>query len=243
MTSPRIFVGTLECGEAEFEECRAAIQGQLGVIVTHMVISNQPELEAHNQLWSAWATHKHDHDLMVKVDADTVLSRPTALKEISDLFDDPAVTGAQILLHDYFTDQLIAGLNAFSPVVEFKHSKSRLYADHADSNHGVVLKGDVVSHLAPIGWHCVAPHPRQAFHYGLHRELKKQRDVIRRCARAWLKNRDDARSWALIGAMAAGWRLRRHFDYGDKRFETAFQKFEAKGERESIVEDYAKTLV
>lgn len=240
---PRIFVGTLACNEAEFSACCQSISEQQDVEVTHHVIANQPEFEAHNQLWKAWANAKPTHDLMVKIDADTVLSRPTALAEIVALFENPAVTGAQILLHDYFTDRPIAGLNAFSPAVVFKQASARLFADHADSNHNIVLKGDAVAHLAPIGWHCTNPHPRQAFHYGLHRALKKQHDVIKQCATAWLSKQDDARSWALAGAMTAGWRMRGHFDYLNERFEKAFLKFESNPHRLSDIQNYATSLI
>jgi hypothetical protein len=241
--SPRIFVGTLACGEAEFDDCCKSIATQQDVEVTHRVIANQPEFEAHNMLWEAWDQAKAASDLFVKVDADTVLSRPTALSEIYELFANPTVTGAQILLHDYFTNRLIAGLNAFSPSVKFRQSSHRLFADHADSNHQVVLKGDVVAHLAPIGWHCTHPHPRQAFHFGLHRALKKQKDVIKQCARVWLEKRDAPRSWALTGAIAAGWRLRSHFDYGDKRFEASFSRYATDAMRLDAVETFARSVV
>jgi len=241
--SPRIFVGTLACGEAEFNDCCRAIATQKDVETTHHVITDQPELEAHNQLWKAWGRAKAVCDLFVKIDADTVLSRSTALAEIAALFSNPAVTGAQILLHDYFTDRLIAGLNAFSPAVVFRKSSRRLFADHADFNHQVVLKGDAVAHLAPIGWHCTCPHPRQAFHFGLHRALKKQKDVIKQCAIVWLEKRDAPRSWALTGAIAAGWRLRSHFDYGDKRFEAAFSRYTSNEMRLEAVETFAQSVV
>jgi hypothetical protein len=214
----------------------------VGVDITHHVIAHQPEFEAHNQLWAAWASAKAEHQLLVKVDADTVLSRPSALAEIHALFANPAVTGAQILLHDYFTDRLIAGLNAFSPAVRFKQASSRLFADHADSNHNVVLKGEAVAHLAPIGWHCIAPHPQQAFHFGLHRALKKQHEVIKRCAQVWLMKRDMPRSWAITGAMAAGWRLRKHFDYGDQRFQMAFDRYHTDEMRLAEVEAFALSI-
>lgn len=243
MNPPRIFVGTLECGEAEFDDCCTAIRSQTDVHVVHHVVSNQPEHEAHGRLWNAWTQAKDDFDLFVKVDADTVLCRRTALAEIAHLFSDPDVTGVQIQLHDYFTDQLISGLNAFSPAVAFRQASSRLFADHADFNHKRVLKGSLVAHLAPIGWHCRNPHPRQAFHFGLHRALKKQQDILGRCARAWLGNRDEPRSWALLGAMAAGWRLRKHFDYGDARFEQAFERYRGDAMREAAVEKFALSLI
>lgn len=243
MPHPRIFVGTLACGEAELADCRQAVASQTGVAVTHVVIENLPELEAHNALWDAWDSHKVSCDLFVKIDADTVLARDTALAEVAALFADPEVTGAQILLHDYFTDRLIAGMNAFSPAVVFKRGTDKLYTDRVDSNHKRVLKGEPVAHLAPIGWHCLHPHPRQAFHFGLHRALKKQRDVIQRCAEVWLQQRDEARGWALAGAKAAGWRLRKEFDYADQRFEKAFLDCQSNPGHVTDLERYARKLI
>jgi hypothetical protein len=97
-----------------------------------------------------------------------------------------------------------------------------------------------VRHLAPIGWHCRSPHPRQAFHYGLHRALKKQNDVISRVAAVWLDQRDEARGWALAGAMSAGWRLRKAFDYGEARFEAAFARLADPQARGSRIESFAR---
>ena len=238
---PRIFVGTLACGEAERAECLAAVAAQTGVSITHTVIENLPELEAHNALWDAWELAKARHDLFVKIDADTVLTRPTALEEITALFTDEAVTGAQILLHDFFTDGLIAGLNAFSRAVTFRRATDRLWTDRVDGGHRVVLKGEPVRHLAPIGWHCRAPHPHQAFHFGLHRALKKQEAMIARCAEVWLVERDEARAWALVGAMSVG-QLRHHVDYGDARFRAAVRALVEETDRLDRVERFARQI-
>lgn len=235
---PRIFVGTLACGEAEREECLAAVAAQTGVSVTQAVVENLPELEAHNALWDAWEAAKASQDLFVKIDADTVLARPTALAEIAALFSDEAVTGAQILLHDFFTEQLIPGLNAFSRAVIFRRATDRLWTDRVDGGHRLVLKGESVRHLAPIGWHCRMPHPRQAFHFGLHRALKKQEAMIARCAEVWLVEHDEARAWALAGAMSARW-LQHHVDYGDDRFQAAFRALADDAERSHRVERFA----
>jgi hypothetical protein len=238
---PRIFVGTLACGEAERAECVAAVAAQTGVSVTHTIIENLPELEAHNALWDAWEAVKTRHDLFVKVDADTVLVRPTALEDVAALFTDEEVTGAQILLHDFFTDQLIAGLNAFSRAVTFRRATDRLWTDRVDGGHRRVLKGDPVRHLAPIGWHCRAPHPHQAFHFGLHRALKRQQAMIARCAEVWLVERDEARAWALVGAMSAE-RLRHHVDYGDAEFRAAVQAIAEETDVRDRVEGFARQI-
>ena len=239
---PRIFVGTLASGEAELEACCEAVRMQSGVAVTHSVIENLPELEAHNALWDAWDKARDQHDLFVKIDGDTILGRPTALVEIAALFARNDVTGAQILLHDYFTDRLIAGLNSFSKQVIFRRGTDRLFTDRVDMNHRIVLKGVEVQHLAPIGWHCRYPHPRQSFHFGLHRALKKQRDVIARCAEVWSRERDAARSWALTGAMAAGWKMRKEFDYSSRRFEVSFSDYEGSPDRLQKLEEFVRKL-
>ncbi|OIN85852.1 MAG: hypothetical protein AUJ12_07910 [Alphaproteobacteria bacterium CG1_02_46_17] len=232
---PRIFVGTLACGEAEFDECCQAIQNQKNVLVTHHVIRDQPEYEAHNMLWQAWNDQKGSHDLFVKIDADTVLMRDTALADIVALFQNPDVTGAQILMQDYFTDDLIAGLNAFSTAVVFRKSKRKLFADHADTGHKMVLKGDVVRHLAPIAWHGKNPTARQAFHFGFHRQMKRQKQVLRRVAIAWLKHRDAARGWALAGAASVKWWNFGGRGYAAKNFAKSFLSLEDTRLREGAV--------
>ncbi len=235
---PRIFVGTLGSGESEFASCCAAIAAQTGVIFTHHIIENQPEFEAHNMLWAAWNENKSTHDLFVKVDADTILNRNTALCEIADLFKDERVTGAQILIHDYFTDHLISGLNAFSPRVVFKNAKRKLFADHADTGHDIVLKGDVVKHLAPIAWHGHNPSPRQSFHFGLHRQLKGQSDILKKTAEAWLKYQDESREWALAGAASARWWMIGAVHYKTSVFEKSFLKMQNDVIRHKIIQRF-----
>ena len=179
---PKVFVGTMYCGESEFEECCDSINSQIGVKINHIIIKNKNEYDAHNLLWKEWSDSKKDYDIFIKIDADTIILRKTAFLEILDLFSNKKVTGVQILLHDYFTDSLIPGLNSFSNKVVFKKSKKRLFADHSDSNHEKVLKEKCVEHLAPIGLHCKKPHDRQSFHYGLHRKLKGQEEVLKVCS-------------------------------------------------------------
>ncbi|MGE4338578.1 MAG: hypothetical protein AB7E55_21740 [Pigmentiphaga sp.] len=243
MTQPRIFVGTMASGEAELDACRAAVKAQRGVVVHHHEIHGLRELEAHHALWDAWNAAKADFDLFAKIDADTILVDDTALERVYALFAaDPQVTGAQILVHDYFTDGLIAGLNFFHPQVVFRHTTNRLRPDVVDTNHGRQLKHEAVAHLAPIAWHCRNPYPLQAFHYGLHRALKSQTDNLRLVAVAWLRDRDDARGWALTGAMTASFWMRRHFDYDDARFHAAFARWEGDRRRSGKIEAYAGTL-
>jgi len=223
---PRIFVGTMYTQEGEFEGCLKQIRAQQDVVVAHVIIANMREKEAHNALWHAWRHQGSSHDLFVKVDADTILASPHTLRLIWEQFNNnPRVTGLQAPLHDYMTDGLINGLNAFSTKVVFNDTQDELYCDRqVDTNHDVVLREkDLPSTLIPAGFHCWNSTDSQAFHYGLHRMLKGQRTTIDKVRMAWNRDHDRPRAWALIGAkMADQFTINRQFNYNDPTFKTAF---------------------
>lgn len=239
----KVFVGTLESGEAEFDLSKKLILEQAGVAVSHKVISNMQEFDAHQTLWREWESSKTEFDLFVKVDADTILARPTVLFEIAELFDDPEVSGIQIPLYDYFSCSLIAGLNAFSKNVRFVKPRHKLFADHSDTNHSRILKGSEVEHLAPAGFHCSNPSPRQSFHYGFRRALKKQDKILQMCANAWINTRDEARLWALAGAFSSRWWHKFiGFGYDNNCFERAISRYMRDPKLFKEVEAYAFTI-
>lgn len=241
----RVFVGTLECGEAEFELCRQRIACQEGVVVEHVVFSNLPELEAHQRLFETWNLRRQEFDLFVKVDADTVLVDERALFRLWELFTtDPEVTAVQAGLHDYFTDDMIAGLNCFSPEVSFSRPTHQVYCDRMEEiGHRRTLKPDDTLALYPIAHHCLFPHPRQAFHYGYRRWLKGQTEVIAKAADAFerLDGQDpgddgtaergreqegDGRFWALAGACAAFWEPLEEASYDSTAFSALWRRVE-----------------
>lgn len=229
---PRIFVGTMYTQEGEFKDCVARIEAQENVKVSHIVISNLKEKEAHNALWKAWRDVKDVHDLFVKIDADTVLASTTTLADIYAQFAaDKRVTGLQAPLYDYMTDSLINGLNVFSPQVVFNDTNDELYCDRkVDEGHDIVLRErDLPESLIPAGFHCFDPTDRQAFHYGLHRMLKGQTVTLDKVFNAWVRDRDRARLFALVGAhMSPRFVENKKFNYEDVEFETAFSEAETR---------------
>lgn len=243
LSRKRVFVGTLASGEAELQDCIKAISAQEGVQVTHSIIEGLPELEAHNELWRRWDAAKDEHDVMVKIDADTILLRPTALEEVTALFASPKAHAVQIPLHDHLTGRLINGLNAYSPACLIRPSADRLYTDRIIVNRDNLVSGDAVRHLTPIGIHSPSPHPRQAFHYGLHRAMKQQWDVIGDVATLWKEKRDDARGWALLGARAAIRGFGGSFDYGARSFELAFEQLSANAHREQLIDAFVRKFL
>lgn len=240
MTTPSVFVGTMFCGEGDFDECCKAITGQRGIAVTHVVIANQPEKEAHNLLWQAWRDAQSTHDVFVKVDADTVLRSPDTLRLIYDQFaGDPRVTGLQAPLHDYMTDGHINGLNAFSPRVTFNDTRDDLYCDRAvDTGHELVLREKLLPlDLVPAGNHCHFASDLQSFHYGVHRMLKGQVGTMDRVFNAWKRHRDRTRLFALVGAhMANRFVGNRRYNYTDQLLKEAYD--EAVVRYNELVEHY-----
>ena len=236
---PKVFVGTMFCGEGDFDECRRAINDQRGVSITHVIIAHRPEKEAHNSLWQAWRDVKADHDIFVKIDADTVLRSPDTLRLISDQFTDPRVTGLQAPLHDYMTDGHINGLNAFSPRVVFNDTRDDLYCDRAvDTGHDLVLREKLLPlDLIPAGNHCHFASEVQSFHYGVHRMLKGQTVTMDRVFNAWSRHRDRVRLFALVGAhMANRFANDRRYNYSDPELKAAYE--EAVARYDELVKHY-----
>ncbi len=229
MTSiPRIFVVTLFCGEGDFEASTKAIHEQQGVDVTHHIIKGLNEKDAHNSMFASWRNARSNHDLFVKIDADTVLFSDKTLSIIWEQFQkNNRVTGMQAPLMDYMTDGLINGLNVCNSKVFFEDTKDELYCDRVkEVGQDIVLRqADLPASLIPAGWHCRYANEKQAFHFGLHRMLKNQREVINKVHAAWLQNNDKIRAYALIGAdMSQRFAAHRRFSYIDDEFIAAFEE-------------------
>lgn len=222
MNTPRIFVGTLCCGEGDYDDCVNSVLRQSNVIVEHVIIRDLPEQEAHNELYVLWTLIKQSFDAFVKVDADTVLAHDNVLASYANMLSDNSrVTGIQAPLHDYFTDDMINGLNCYTPSVVFSSSPV-LYCDRTDTNHDIVLKAkDVVSELKPAGYHCHKASDVQAFHFGYHRGLKNQHDVMNRVILAWQKHKDHKRALAIAGFNAAK-TCTHNADYSSVEFKEMF---------------------
>lgn len=222
---PRIFVGTLYVCEGDYLECSRIIKAQKDVHVTHHIVVGMQEKAAHNALWDAWNSAKFDHDLFIKVDADTVVRDETTFSKIWSLFDaEPRLTGIQAPLHDYMTDDLIFGLNVSSPKVIYAPSLNGLYCDRGvDSGHDVVFRTDKLPpELVPAGYHCHYSTEMQAFHYGVHRSLKNQHDTMAKVRKAWKKSKDRVRGFALFGEAMASQFSNENHNYEDLFFQHSF---------------------
>ena len=82
----KFLVLTLYCGEGEFEDCKSSVQKQKGVDVEQVIFSNMGNVEAHEALYRRIMEERDKFDLFIKLDADMVLARDTALDEIAGYF-------------------------------------------------------------------------------------------------------------------------------------------------------------
>lgn len=223
--TPLVFVGTMWCGETDYDRCCDAILNQKNVLLRHSVIQNRPEKDAHNELWNEWRSVQSTFNMFVKVDADTVLAHDNVLFEFWKMMqDNPRITGIQAPLFDYFTDSYINGLNCFGQKVTFLGTRDQLYCDrHVDVDHDIVIKShEVPEKLKPAGFHCHYASHEQAFHFGLHRALKNQTTTIQLVHSAWKRYRDANRAYALLGANLAPEFRTGEFNYTDDKFKSAF---------------------
>ena len=230
----KVLIGTLYSGENEFEECQAAIRSQVGVNFEQLIIRNKPELEAHRLLFTMFLERANEFELLVKVDADTVLGSPQLISRIAQRFrDEPNLEVLSIALKDFFTGALINGLVTFRNSVRWNFEKDTVFPDiplldpdryHYDQ-----------SDLAPAGMHSPNPSALQAFHYGVHRGLKSIQKIhstthwglLNLVWKNFLKTQDRRIGFASLGAelVYAGVFNRADQNYTVPRMEEVFQKY------------------
>ncbi len=168
----KLLVGTLYCGENEYEECVNAIRAQTFQNFDHITFENLPELEAHYSLYGHFLEHADQYDLLIKIDADVVLNSEDLFEGIFKKFtDNPWLEVMNIGVDDFFTGEMIAaGIQVYRNTVRWDFSKDTVFPDVPimDPERYMYDKTD----LAPAAVHCKNPSPYQAFHYGVHRGLK-----------------------------------------------------------------------
>lgn len=167
----KFLVGTMYCGENEFEDCVRSIEGQTGVEVEHFVVRDLPNKEAHDTLYRRFMDGADRCDVFVKVDADMVLVRDDLFDRIAAKFDAlPKLKDLEIAVLDFFSDRLMPGMHAFRSTVTWQRNEESLFVDYNTFEPDERLRDD--TELAPAARHCTNPSPFHAFHFGIHRALK-----------------------------------------------------------------------
>ena len=167
----KFLVLTLYCGEGEFERCKSSVQKQKGVDVQQVIFSNMGNVEAHEALYRRIMEERDNFDLFIKLDADMVLSRDTALDEIADYFRREIELDHLVLpVFDWPSRQQVQGITVFGRRVRWAFPLNPL---SPDSNPIRVGKKRVIPTLATeLVRHMQAPTREQCYLYGFHKGLK-----------------------------------------------------------------------
>jgi hypothetical protein len=238
----KLLIGTLFSGENEFDECLAAITKQTYKKFDHLIIKNLPELEAHNKLYQTFINQKDEYELLIKIDADTVLISEQLFKNIVEKFSqNPDLEILNIGVQDFFTDEMIAaGIQIYRNTVRWDFNKDTLFPDIPimKKNSHQFDKTD----LAPAAIHCKNPSIEQSFHYGVHRGLKSiQKDystthwaLLQKVWENFLRTGEKRIGLAVLGAelVYAGIFTREDQNYTNPKMDTVLKNYQMMNSRE-----------
>lgn len=224
----KFFVGTLYSGENEFEECVTSIQNQSYKKFEHFVFRKLPNREAHHTLFKSFKNKINEFDLLVKVDADMVICSNDLFAQIAKkMVENPDIDVLSIAVSDFFTGDLINGLNAYRNTVEWDFDKETMFVDIPEVSKAQSLFD--TSELAPAAIHCKNPSKFQAFHYGVHRGFKSIQKtystthwaMLEKVWRNFLKTGDVRIGLAVLGAelVYAGKFTKEDVDYTNPKVE------------------------
>ena len=164
----KIYVGILYSGENEFDACIESIESQDYADFEYFVFKGLAKKEAHDALNKDFS--ESGFDLLIHVGADTVLIGNEVFSNIVDRFkQNPWMQHFEIALHDFFSDQLIWGLNTYHNI-KWEKTDEQVFTDFIPVKKGCKV-GDI-DDLAPAAFHCPDPGSFQSFHYGAHKAMK-----------------------------------------------------------------------
>ena len=232
----RIFVGTLYSGENEFDDCVSSIKQQTYQNYSHFIFKNLPNQEAHTTLFTSFLEKKKEFDLLVKVDADMVLCSDSLFEKIAlKMKELPKLDVFSIAVLDFFTGQLINGLNTYRNTVKWNFEKETMFVDIPEVAPESTYYDR--TELAPAAIHCKNPSRYQAFHYGVHRGLKSiayqhsttHWAMLEKTWQNFLSTRDVRIGLAILGAalVYAGKFTKSDVDYTNPRVKMVLERYES----------------
>jgi len=229
-----ILVGVLYSGENEYEECLSSINAQTYKNFDLLLIEHLPKFEAHRRLYHAFLDQKEKYDLLIKIDADMVLTRPQLFEQIVQKFDqNPQIDVLAIAILDFFSGGFINGLNSYRNTVRWELDPENVNADVVivDKERFIYDQVD----LAPAAYHCKNPSKLQAFHFGVHRGIKifapkhstAHWELLNQTWRNFLKTQDVRIGLAILGAelVYAGQFSKEDVDYTNPKLADVFEKY------------------
>lgn len=205
---------TLYSGEQELASSTRSLEEQTFTNWHRQILRDLPNIEAHRRLYDLIMESRREFDLFVKLDADMVFERRTALSEIVEVFQRTRELDHAIFsVSDWASKQAIMGLHAYSNRVQWLSSAETLFVDPRPNVPGQWQF--VWQAPAPVAKHMPDPSVSQAYVFGYHRALKvvqrgrflkdvdqaeMQLNLLRAVWRAYESSRDPRRALVLFGA-------------------------------------------
>lgn len=231
-----ILAGVLYSGENEYDECLSSINIQTYKNFDLLQIEHLPKFEAHRHLYHTFLNQKEKYDLLIKIDADMVLTSPQLFEQIVYKFDqNPWMDVLGITILDFFSGGYINGLNSYRNTVQWELDPGNVNADVVivDKERFIYDQVD----LAPAAFHCKSPSKLQAFHYGVHRGIKvfapkHSTSHWRTLEKTWLnflKTGDVRIGLAILGAelVFAGEFSKEDVNYNSPKLSKSLEKYES----------------
>jgi hypothetical protein len=169
--APPVLVLTLFCGENEFDAMCDSLACQTYTNWTHTVFRDMPNAAAHTALYRTIMAERTRFTYFLKLDADMVLSRPTALADVvAFAAARPQVDHFRFPVHDFFTQRRIPEIHVYSNRVHWPFTGDAVFVDPMPEIPGQRLVHN--GPPAPFVDHAPDPDPWQSFTFGVHRALK-----------------------------------------------------------------------
>lgn len=209
----RVLVLTLFSGEQELGINRISVQEQVGCEIKQVIISNLPNVEAHENLYRMIMANAEHFDVFVKLDADMCFCSPTSLKKICTYFcDSPDLDHYHAPVFDHPSNSYFMGFHVFSNRVTWNLPLDALFPDPFPKIYG----RQYVERTLPIPLidHMQNPSLEQGYMLGFHRALKitqkgrtrksssrsfQQLRFINKIWRCFLSKQDVTRACIIIG--------------------------------------------
>lgn len=171
--NPKILMITLFCGENEYSACKDSVKSQdYTAQLDHVFIENLPNIEAHQKCYQTIMDHADEYDLFIKLDADMVFTRDTAISDIVHFWNENTHPDHMIFsVHDFISDQNMIGVHVFSKNCKWNlNTHDGLFVDPSPLYNGARTKTWAAP--APFIFHASDPSDFGAYHFGMHRAIK-----------------------------------------------------------------------
>ena len=127
----RVLIGTLYCGEREYERCCSSVKQQIFEnILDHITIKNLSNFEAHKSLYNYFLEKQDDYDYFIKLDADMAFTDRYAVRKIINFLNrNHKIDHLVLSVYDFMTQSSVIGVNIFSSNCCWQFDENTIFVD------------------------------------------------------------------------------------------------------------------